>query len=132
MLAKSLKSHSCNTDSHDDVPRAISCFDGRTWQQTRSTDDSVGIALPSEPEMNWCPSSAVCSLGFVLFLGDVNPPVVIKLSRITFSKGKLVFLLLLFCKFNIKRANHGCLFTELVGEINHLCSLHSSVKFGHN
>lgn len=117
MLAKNLvllhvKSHSCNSDCHGDVPRTISYFDGRAWQQTGSTGDSVGIALHSEPEMNWCPSGAVCSLGFMLFLRDVNPPVVIKLLHITFSKGRLVFLLLLFCKFNIKIANHGCLFSQ--------------------
>ena len=68
LVLQNVKSHSSNSDCHHDIPRTIRCFDGRTWQQTGSTGDSVGSALPSEPEMNWCPSSAVCGLLFVSFL----------------------------------------------------------------
>lgn len=136
MLAKNLvlhsvKSHRSKSDCHDDVPRTLRCFDRKTWQQTGSRGDSLNSALPSEPEMNWCPSSAVWSLVFVLFLWELYPSVFIILLHSTFSKGKLVFLLLV-CRFNIKIPTPGCIFTELAGEINHLCKLYPSVKFGHN
>lgn len=44
----SVKSHNSNSDCLDEVPRTKKCFDGRTWQLTGSTGDSVGSALPSK------------------------------------------------------------------------------------
>lgn len=107
MLAKNLVLHSVKSHNswqwlHYGIPRTVRCFDGRTWQQTGSTGDSVHSALPSESKMN--PGSVVCSLVFVLLLWNY--------CILLFEKENQYSAAFFLGKINIKVATLGCLFLQ--------------------